>query len=61
MVEAHEGTDAGEVEGSRVVGSARCLGYHGHGLGCLMQEHDRDILPSGAGSLEALARVRQEC
>ncbi len=61
MVEAHKGTDAGEVKGSRVVGGAGCLGCHGHGLGCLIQEHDRDVLPSGAGSQEAMARVRQEC
>ncbi len=53
--------DAGEVEGLRVVGGAGCLDCHGHGLGCLMQEHDRDVLPGSAGSLEVLARVRQEC
>jgi hypothetical protein len=61
MVEAHKGTDAGEVKGSRVVGGAGCLGFHGHGLGRLMQKHDRDVLPSGAGSPAALARVRQKC
>jgi hypothetical protein len=61
MVEAHKGPDAGEVEGSRVVGGAGCLGCDGHGLGRLMQEHDRDVPPSGTGSQEALARVRQEC
>jgi hypothetical protein len=61
MVEAHECAGAEEVEGSRFVGGAGCLGCHGHGLGCLMQEHDRDVLPGGAGSPEALAMVRQEC
>ncbi len=61
MVEAYEHTDAGEVESLRVVGSAGYLGCHGHGLGCLMQEYDLDVLPSGTCSLEALAGVRQEC
>ncbi len=36
LVEAHEGTDAGEVEGLRVVGGAGCLGCHDHGVGCLI-------------------------
>ncbi len=61
MVEAHKGADAEEVKGLRVVGGTGCLGCHGHGLGCLMQEHGKDVLPSGAGSPEALAWVRQEC
>jgi hypothetical protein len=60
MVEAHECADAGEVECARVVGGAGCLGCHGHGLGCLMQEHDLDVFPSGTCSPEALAGVRQE-
>jgi hypothetical protein len=54
MIEAHKGADAGEVKGSRVVGGAGCLGCHGHGVGYLIQEHDGDVLPSGAGSLDAL-------
>jgi hypothetical protein len=61
MVEAHEGTDAGEVEGFGVVGGAGCLGCHGHGMGCLIQEHNGDDLPGSAGSLDAVARVRLEC
>ncbi len=61
MVEAHECADAGEVECLWVVGSAGCLGYHGHGLGHLLQEHDLDVLPNGTSSPEALAEVRQEC
>ncbi len=61
MVEAHKCADAGEVKCSRVVGGAGFLGCHGHGLGCLMQEQDQDVLPGGTGSLEALAKVRQEC
>jgi hypothetical protein len=60
MVEAHEGADAGEVKGSWVVGGAGCLGCHGHGMGCLIKEHDRGVLTSGAGSLDALGRVRLE-
>ncbi len=51
MVEAQEGADAGEVEGLRVVGGARCLGCHGHGLGCLMQEHNTEM--SSLVALEA--------
>ncbi len=61
MVEAHNDADAGEVECSRVVWGAGCLGYHGHGVDCFMEEHVRHVLPGGTGSLEALARVRQEC
>ncbi len=61
MVEAHKCADAGEVKCLRVLGSAGCLGCHSHGLGHLMQEHDQDVLPGGAGSPGALARVRQEC
>ncbi len=61
MVDAHKCTDAGEVECLRVVGGAGCLGCHGHGLGCLMQEDNQDVLPGGAGSPEALGRVRLEC
>ncbi len=61
MAEAHEGADAGEVEVLRVVGGAGYLGCHGHALGRLMQEHNRDVLPGGTGSLDALARVRLEC
>ncbi len=45
MVEAHKGADAGKVKGLQVVGGAVCLGCHGHGMGCLIQEHDRDVLP----------------
>jgi hypothetical protein len=60
IVEAHKGTDAGEVEGSRVLGGAGCLGCHGHGVGCLIQEHSKYVHPSGAGSLDALAKVRLE-
>jgi hypothetical protein len=61
MVEAHEGTDAGEVKGPWVVGGAGCLGCHGHGMGCLIKKRDGDVLPGGAGSLDALTRVRLEC
>jgi hypothetical protein len=61
MVEAHKGTDAGEVEGSPVVGGAECLGCHGHGLGHLMQEHNRDVLSGSASSLDALVMVKLEC
>jgi hypothetical protein len=61
MIEAHKGADAKEVKGSRVEEGAGCLGCHGNGLGCLMQEYNRDVLPSSTGSSEALARVRQEC
>jgi hypothetical protein len=61
MVEAHECADAGEVKCSRFVGSAGCLGCHGHGLGHFMQEHNQDVLPGSTCSPEALARVRQEC
>jgi hypothetical protein len=61
MVEANKCTNAGEVKRLQVVGSAGCVGCHGHGLGCLLQEHDLDVLPGGASSPEALAGVRQEC
>ncbi len=61
MIEAHKGADAGEVKGLRVVGSAGCLGYYGHGVGYLIQEHSRDVLPGSANSLDALAKVRLEC
>ncbi len=60
MVKAQEGADAGEVKGLQVVGGAGCLGCHGYGLGRLIQEHDRDVLPGGIGSLDALARVMLE-
>jgi hypothetical protein len=33
MVEANKCADAGEVEHLQVVGSAGCVGCHGHGLG----------------------------
>ncbi len=61
MVEAHKGADAGEVEGLQIVGGAGCLGYHGHGVSHLIQEHNGDVLPGGAGSLDAMARERLEC
>jgi hypothetical protein len=61
MVEANECADAGEVECSRVVGSAGFLGCHGHGLGHLLQEHNLDVLPGGTSSPKALAGMRQEC
>jgi hypothetical protein len=60
MVEAHKGADAREVKGLRVDGGAECLGCHGHSVDHLIQEHDGDVLPSSAGSLDALARVRLE-
>ncbi len=61
MVEANECADAGEVKCLQVVGSAECMGCHGHGVGSLPQEVDLDVLPGGASSLEALAGVRQAC
>jgi hypothetical protein len=61
MVEANKCANAGEFECLGVVGSAGCLGCHGHGLGCLLQELNLDVLPNGASSPEALAGVRQEC
>ncbi len=61
MVEANECADAGEVKGLQVVGSAGCVGCHGHRLGCLLQELDLDVLLGGASSLEALAGVQQAC
>ncbi len=61
MIKANECTDAGEAERSQVVGSAGCVGCHGHGLGYLLQEHNLDVLPSGTSSPEALVGVRQEC
>jgi hypothetical protein len=61
MVEANKCAGAGEVKCSRVIGSARCLACHSHGLGCLLQEHNLGVLPSSASSPEALAGVRQEC
>ncbi len=61
MVEANKCADSGEVECSRVVGSAGCLGCHGHGLGRLLQEHNLNVLPGSASSPEALAGVGQEC
>ncbi len=61
MVEANKCTDAGEVEHTRVVESAGCMGCHGHGLGCPLQEFDVDVLPGGASSPEALAKVWQVC
>jgi hypothetical protein len=61
MVEANKCNDAGEIEHSWVVGSAGCVGCHGHGLGCLPQEFDLDVLAGGASSPEALAGVRQAC
>ncbi len=60
MVETHKGTNAGEVEGLQVVDGAVCLGCHGHGLGCLIQKNNRDVLPGGIGSLDAVAGERQE-
>ncbi len=60
MVEAHKGAGARDVEGFQVVGGAGCLGCHGHGVGCPIQEHDGDVLPGGTSSLDALARVRLE-
>ncbi len=61
MVEAKKCTIAGEVKRLQVVGSAGYVDCHGHGLGCLPQEHDLDVLPGGASSPEALAGVRQAC
>jgi hypothetical protein len=61
VAEAHKGADAGEVKGLRVVGGAGCLGCHGYGVGHLIQEHDRDVIPGSTDSLGALARVRLEC
>ena len=61
MVEANECANAGEVEHLRVVGSDGCVGRHGHGLSCLLQEHDLDVLPGGASSPETLTEVRQDC
>ncbi len=60
MVETHNGADAGEVKGLRVEGGAGCLGCHGHGIGCLIQENNGDVLPSSAGSLNAVDRERLE-
>ncbi len=60
MVEAIKCADAGEVECLRVVGNAGCLGCLGHELGCLLQEHNLDVLPGGTSSPEALAGARQE-
>jgi hypothetical protein len=57
MVEANKCTDAREVERLQVVGSAGCVGCHGHGLGCLPQEFNLDVLPGSVSSLEALAGV----
>jgi hypothetical protein len=61
MVEANECTNVGEVERSQIVGSAGCVGCHGHGLCHLLQELDMDVLPSSASSPEAMAGVRQAC
>ncbi len=61
MVEANKCANAGEVKHLQVVGSAVCMGCHDHGLGYLPQEHDLDVLPSSASSLEALGGVRQAC
>ncbi len=61
MVEANKCANAGEVERLQIVGSAGCVSCHGHGLGCLLQEFDLDVLPSGASSPEALAGVQQAC
>jgi hypothetical protein len=61
MVETYKGADAGEVKGLRVVGGAGCLGCHGYGMGHLIQGHNRDVLPGGAGSLDTMARERLEC
>ncbi len=57
----HKCADAGEVERLQVVGKVGCLGCHGHGLGCLPQELNLDVLPGGASSLEAFAGVQQAC
>jgi hypothetical protein len=57
MVEANKCANAGEVKCFRVVGSAGCMGCHGHGLGCLLQEHDLDVLLGSASGPEALAGV----
>jgi hypothetical protein len=61
MIEAYECANAGEVKRSQVVGSAGCMGCHGHGLGSLPQELNLDVLPGSASSLEALAGVQQAC
>jgi hypothetical protein len=61
MVEAKECANAGEVKRLQVLGSAGCVGCHGHGLGCPLQELNLDVLPGSASSLKALAGVRQAC
>jgi hypothetical protein len=60
MVETHKGANAGKLEGSQVVGSAGCLGCHGRGWGCPIQEDNGDVIPSSIGSLDAMARERLE-
>jgi hypothetical protein len=61
MVEANKCANAGEVKCTRVVGSAGCMGCHGHELGCPLQELNVDVLPGSNSSPEALAKVRQAC
>jgi hypothetical protein len=56
MVETHNGTNAGEVEASRVEGSVGFLGCHGHGLGHPIQEDDHNVITSGVVSMDALDR-----
>jgi hypothetical protein len=36
------------------------VGCHDHGLGCLIQEDNRDVIPGGIGSLDAMAREMLE-
>ncbi len=56
MVETHQGADARKVEALQNKSSVGSLGSHGHGLGCLVQVVDRNILPGLVGSVDALAR-----
>jgi hypothetical protein len=55
MVEADQGTDAGEVHAARVKRRAGGVGCQGHGLGGTVEVEDRAGFASWAKGMDALA------